>query len=1715
MKKFVLTAVLTVSIACGFAQLNNSWINYNNTYYKFYVAKDTLCRISQPTLAAAGLSTVPAQNFQLWRNGKQVRIYTSVPSGVLGAADYIEFWGEMNDGKVDAELYRKPEFQLDDKYNLFTDTATYYLTVNAAGGNLRYTNANNPVAGNVLPADAYFMRRIEAHYKAALNPGYARTLGTEDVYSSSYEENEGWTSNGIYSCCHLSKSIFDLNKYSAGPANSVTFTVTAAGASPLYTRDLTAKFFNNVVLGQTGQLTPMPYYTSRRDTVRNLPLTVLTSPSSLAVAIGPKNSSYPLGDHIVVSNFSVTYPATFNFNNQTNFYFELKASATGNYLVITNFNSGGTDPVLLDINNGLRYTGNTAVAGQVRFVLPPSSDTLRKFNLVSAASGNIQPVSQLVSKTFLNLTNTANQADYIIISNPALYDNGSGVNYVEQYRQYRSSVDGGGYNAKIYDINELKEQFAFGIKLHPAAIRDFIRWADANFAVKPKFVFLIGRAVTYLSYKNNEYSGPNGTYNTDLDKLCMVPTFGWPASDVLMACTPGTYIPLVPIGRLGAVSGNEVNNYLQKMKQYEQAQRSALQTINNKAWMKNMVHIAGGADSLESASFKAKLDSYKNIAQDTLFGAHVETFIKSSAGPVQEASSNRINELFNEGLSVINYFGHSSSNLLGFNLSNPEDYQNQGKYPFILVNGCLAGNFFEYDPMRLAGNKSLSEKYIFENQKGSIAFFADSHFGIEPFLDFYNAALYREFCQKNYGGTAGDQIKSVLQQLGNNPQSLDYFQRIHLEELTLHGDPALRINNHAKPDYVIEEQQIKVSPSIISVADNSFNLKVSMFNIGRAINDTIRVLIKRKLPNDSIKVLFNQRIPAIKYMDSVVMTVPINPVTDKGLNTIMVSLDTENKINELSETNNSTEKQFLIYEDEIRPAYPANFSILRQQNITYSATTANPLVQQRQYIMEVDTTEKFNSPFKKTYNASGNGGIVDFTPSNITFTDSTVYYWRTGIVPVNSNAGIIWNTSSFVYLPASTDGWNQSHLYQHFKSAYDNIKLDSTSRIFSFTPRVSTVISNNGNYPTSLEQGSDFNMQINGAQFIENGCGYATSSTRLLVFYLFNPASLDPIKNTPYGTPGMWGSGNCDQSGAEYNFEFDYGELGAAGALKRKKIMDFMDSIPSGYYVVVKNATADTSKVLGGPGFWSFANDWKNDGPAGTTLRDKFFNTGFALIDSFNTSKTFTFVYKKNDPAYTPNFGITSGPLQKLSYQFTISGRRAEGTITSPVFGPSKKWEFLHWRGNSVETPTADVVRIEVYGVTNAGTSSLLKTITNARDTTLDFINAAQYPYVQLKYYTSDFSVATPYQLRYWRINGQPVPEGAVAPNILYNFKDTVEQGEVIDFKIAFKNISAAAFDSAMKFKFTITDNNNFTNPVTLPKGKVLIAGDTLSVRYKIDTKNYPGNNTLFLEVNPNNDQPEQLHYNNILFKDFYVKPDNYNPLLDVTFDGVHILNRDIVAAKPHIFIKLKDESRFMALSDTSLLKVQVVFPDNSVHTYNFGDTMRFNPANLATGDNAATIDLMPYFTQDGSYQLIVSGKDVVGNKSGNLDYKVVFNVINKPMISNLLNYPNPFTTSTAFVFTLTGSELPQNMRIQILTISGKVVREITKDELGPIHIGRNITEFKWDGTDMYGQKLANGVYLYRVLTNLDGKSLDIYQAKGDKTDKYFTKGYGKMVLLR
>ena len=896
-------------------------------------------------------------------------------------------------------------------------------------------------------------------------------------------------------------------------------------------------------------------------------------------------------------------------------------------------------------------------------------------------------------------------------------------------------------------------------------------------------------------------------------------------------------------------------------------------------------------------------------------------------------------------------------------------------------------------------------------------------------------------------------------------------------------------------------------------------------NIGKAINKNIVVEVRRTYPNLTTQVIRRDTIPGIRYIDSLSYSIDIVPTRDKGLNKITICVDADNVVDELYESNNCITKDVFIYEDEARPVYPYSYTVVNRPDIKLIASTANPFTAMKQYVMEMDTTELFNSSIKISRTISSTGGVLEFTPG-VAFTDSTVYYWRVAPVPLSGQP--VWNKSSFVYLnpagPNASDyGFNQSHFYQHTKSTYERLRLDTVSRSVKFANITNNLFIRQGTWITSgVTQQAGLSVAVNGVASIRLMCWFSS-----IVFNVFDPISFKPWQNqtvVPQTYPtslgeGLYGSTDfvCfGNGGTANNFEYRYTDTSS-----RRKMMDFMrDVVPTGAYVVVRNFTLNPA--FGFPNAW--ADEWAADtllpghGP-GQSLYHYLKNAGLSSIDSFYRTRPWALVYKKGDPSFTPKWIMGEGMFDNPTLSVDCLTSDTVGYITSPTFGPSKSWKQLKWRGNS--DPTGDLATIDIIGIRSDGSENILfNGITTAQQNfDVTSINAVTYPYVKLRMRTLDSVNHTPYQLRYWRLTYSPVPEGAIAPNIFLKVKDTLEVGEPFDFKIAFKNISDVAFDS-LKVKMIITDRNNVPRIIPIPRKRPLLVNDTLQLGALVNTSTLAGTNTLYLQANPDNDQLEQHLFNNFAYRSLYVKPDSLNPLLDVTFDGLHILNRDIVSAKPDILIKLKDEAKWLILDDTSLVTLQVRYPNGSLRRFYFNnDTLRFNPAGQApNNDNTASINFKPYFTIDGEYEMIVTGKDKSNNSSGssnNIEYRVSFEVINKPMISNMLNYPNPFTTSTAFVFTVTGSEVPQNIKIEVMTITGKIVREITKSELGPLHIGRNITEFKWDGTDQYGQKLGNGVYLYRVVTNLNGKSLDKYKAPDDNTDKYFNKGYGKMYLMR
>ena len=90
--------------------------------------------------------------------------------------------------------------------------------------------------------------------------------------------------------------------------------------------------------------------------------------------------------------------------------------------------------------------------------------------------------------------------------------------------------------------------------------------------------------------------------------------------------------------------------------------------------------------------------------------------------------------------------------------------------------------------------------------------------------------------------------------------------------------------------------------------------------------------------------------------------------------------------------------------------------------------------------------------------------------------------------------------------------------------------------------------------------------------------------------------------------------------------------------------------------------------------------------------------------------------------------------------------------------------------------------------------------------------------------------------------------------------------------------------------------------------------------------------------------------------------------MLDVTFDGIHILDGDIVSAEPEIMITLDDENPYLLLdddADTSKFVIQLEDPLGSVTPVYFKnglgeDIMQWFPA--SGPENKAQIMWNPSF---------------------------------------------------------------------------------------------------------------------------------------------------------
>jgi len=1690
----------------------NEWIDYSKTYYKFEVEENGLYRIPYSTLEAQGLPLGTTNGYKIFHKGEEVPIYLS-SDGAFQPGDYIELYAEKNDGTYDTQLFTDPDWQVTDLKSLFTDVGSYYLVWDATTPGQRFETINNDIT-NVPPKEQYFIHTEAKVIAEAFFDGEpdTRTLAGVNSYLSSFNKSEGFISSLIIPDV-LKEVDMDTKSVYSDPNQEASVELKMIGRSNnLYIASgdhhvrLSVngdEFIDDVYEGYDTKT-----YTFNTD-LSQLSTTTIIGIESVGDVYSPEQPNYV--DKNSVGYVKITYPRTYDFGNDKFEKFKIFNDQV-RYLEFENF-GGGLFPVMYDLTHKKR-------------IVPIDEDGIFKVRLTPQDGGAFQrelyvsnttspeaitSISNLEPKQFTDFSNPAFAADYLMLTHPRLFEYYDGENQVQRYKAYRSSPEGGSYKPLIVDITEVYDQFSYGIKQHPQAIRNFINFAvdlheEGVWSVEPTYLFLLGKSIGY------RYCTPSPLVFEDN----LVPTYGMNGSDILLSSRSiYTYQNQLATGRVSAKNPEDVKEYLDKVMEYEEVVNADHPcTVEDRKWLKDVLQVAAGFNSSEETEFRGYLEEYEKIIEEVNFGGNVVATVSNGTNIVQTAP---VEEYINDGLALVTFVGHSNGTFWQYGLEYPEYYNNEGKYPFVLSSSCFVGDIHQQFPDD-EDKIIMAERFTLAQNKGSIGFLASVKFGFPSFLDQYTSELIQNFSKDLYGEPVSLAIRQTIENIYTDEE---IGTIITCEEFTLSADPAITLYHFDNPEYIVETSGISFEPAELSASFDSVTLNVRVLNVGKAVEDSMTIIVEQEFPDGTIGNITQHLVPSPAYDEMYSIRIPIANLDNAdpiGNNSFTITIDGENIIEEDCENNNIAIKDQLIIPTTAIPIAPCAFSIVGEQGVTVKASSPSLIGEEVEYLFEMDTTIYFNSPSLKIETVTSLGGVVSWTPNQL-YANKVVYYWRVALKP-EPDEDPSWQSSSFIYINGEESGWNQSHYFQFAQNTYEQGYLNESTREYEYDNIYSTLYCSNKHVDGDYTDGAEnIIFSLNEVEIGNIACLNLPSSYECaggLAIAVLSPTTLVPWESyldegsiTPCEGIGPFGNVHCSNS-IRSVFYFP------TNTAERLETLDaFLDMIPDGYYVLAYSI-----------------NDHKLNNPALASelanVHDFFGGMGITNFTDINES-TFIALGKKNLPNYEFEFEHTPIQGEVIEINIPIASKTDEGSYFTRKIGPAKEWNLMRWEYESLDGNDFDQMSVDVYGINKDNETVFRFNTANELELGLD-ISADEYPFILLKALTKDTVNLTPPQLSHWRILYDGYPEASFNQNIAYSFlSDTLIEGELGTFTMGVTNVSDIDMDSILVHYITI-NNNNEEDTVAVYYDP-LLADTSVIVTYNFPTAGLDGDCYFRAILNPGNNQPEKIDFNNQIVIPFFVIKDKVNPFMDVTFDGDHIMEGDIVSTAPQIDIRIKDDSPYLPLDETTA-NVYLIYPDlTEVEVDLSADDVVFklpSQEDLDNNNNTATISFSPEFLQEGTHTLLVTSRDKTGNESGVYEYRVAFEVIQQAMISNVVNYPNPFTTSTRFVFTLTGTEVPENLKIQIMNISGVVVKEITRAELGDLRIGKNITDYAWDGFDTFGNELANGVYFYRVVASINNEELELFtnEAGVDGEVKYnmsstknldetFKNGIGKMYKLR
>ncbi|MEM7035430.1 MAG: C25 family cysteine peptidase [Bacteroidota bacterium] len=722
----------------------NSWIDHNQQYARFRVAEDAIYRVTRNDLLAAGVNLTglnPDHIHLTWR-GEEQHIHVETSGGQL---DFIEFFGHRNDGLLDTAAYVHPYTGQNDpnqhpnpRLSTFSDTSTYFFHFDNAPG-LRLTTVANTNFTSAVPESSYRHESyVEFHPDSAgayYHFGGGAAYDIFHILNSHWITGEGFVGPGFAPLAPLNLTFETPYATNQSPAN-LFYRVLGSSS---WQHILDAKLNSNLLRTDSVNGVYVDTYSATHSGTLNSTTTLEL------VARGTQNNGT---DNNRLCAASLVYDHATNLGNGNRLGFR-HYTPTSSYFRFENADID-TMGVVYDLDEHKRYLG---IAEQDSFKVLLDAPLGVSSLFLSTDRGLKTP--EIRSDDGLAHLSTHSGAEMILITDRALSAS------AEAYAAYRDSSAVHPVSTQVVYMEEIYHEFNWG-SASPLAIKRFCKYAIDQWSTRPDYLLLWGKARSGLRHNPDN----------------LVPTYGYPAADHMFAAYHGydtlSPVPELAVGRVPCTTNEQGLTYLAKVQTYENAPAEP--------WMQNTLVLSGGNGTVEQWPIRtyADVEFIPEVISAPEYGRALHYWQLDTIPDSNTTVATQ--QAISDGVKVISWFGHATSNIYDIPLYEPEDYANWDRLPMLLGMGCYGGDF-------TGPGMGYGERWLFATGRGAIAVLANTSAGFLTPLGDYGRLWYKKMFTEMRGESVGEIVVETMREYFG--QWDDQLHQNSAHQMALLGDPAL------------------------------------------------------------------------------------------------------------------------------------------------------------------------------------------------------------------------------------------------------------------------------------------------------------------------------------------------------------------------------------------------------------------------------------------------------------------------------------------------------------------------------------------------------------------------------------------------------------------------------------------------------------------------------------------------------------------------------------------------------------------------------------------------------------------------------------------------------------------------------------------------------------------------------------------------------------